>query len=133
MVVDLPPGPKVTIHIETSSPKVAATLKQSAAKVLELGKLLLTARLTDAPSEVPAASIQKTLGLLEPKVEGAAVTAEVLEQARGDKIVVFKKNRRKNYRRKAGHRQDITVLRITDVAGGAKKKKAAAKKAAKKR
>ncbi|MFN3233160.1 MAG: 50S ribosomal protein L21 [Alphaproteobacteria bacterium] len=56
-----------------------------------------------------------------PMVEGAAVTAEVLEQARADKIVIFKKKRRHNYRRKAGHRQDITVLRVTDVAGGGKK------------
>lgn len=67
-----------------------------------------------------------------PVVEGAVVSATVLEQARADKIVVFKKKRRQNYRRKAGHRQDLTVLRITDiVAKGAKKaapKKAAAEK-----
>ncbi len=62
-----------------------------------------------------------------PLVDGAAVTAEVLEQGRADKIVVFKKKRRHNYRRKAGHRQDITVLRVTDVAGGGKKKAAKAK------
>jgi len=63
-----------------------------------------------------------------PTVDGATVTATVVEQARGDKIIVFKKNRRKNYRRKAGHRQDLTVLRIADIKIGAKK--AAAKKAA---
>ncbi len=50
-----------------------------------------------------------------PVVDKAAVFAEVLEQSRGDKIIVFKKNRRKNYRRKHGHRQDQTVLRILDV------------------
>ena len=55
------------------------------------------------------------------------MTATVVEQARGDKIVVFKKHRRKNYRRKAGHRQDLTVLRIADIKIGAKK--AAAKNA----
>jgi large subunit ribosomal protein L21 len=66
-----------------------------------------------------------------PLVEGAVVSATLLEQARADKIVVFKKKRRQNYRRKAGHRQDLTVLRITDIAAkGAKK--AAPKKAAKK-
>jgi large subunit ribosomal protein L21 len=60
-----------------------------------------------------------------PLVAGATVSATVLEQARGDKIIVFKKRRRKNYRRKAGHRQDLTALRITDILTGGKKKPAA--------
>jgi len=64
-----------------------------------------------------------------PLLDGASVTATLLEQARADKIVVFKKKRRQNYRRKAGHRQDLTVLRITDIAAKGKKK-AAPKKAA---
>ncbi len=76
-----------------------------------------------------------------PLVEGAAVEAEVLEQGKGEKIIVFKKKRRHNYRRKRGHRQELTVLRITDITvGGAKKakakaaeKKAPAKKAAAKK
>jgi len=63
-----------------------------------------------------------------PFVEGAAVNAEVVEQTRGDKIIVFKKKRRKGYRRTIGHRQDLTVLRITDVTG---KAKAAPKRASK--
>lgn len=50
-----------------------------------------------------------------PLVEGASVTAEVLEQAKGDKVIVFKKKRRHNYRRKNGHRQNLTVLRIKDI------------------
>jgi len=61
-----------------------------------------------------------------PLVEGAHVAATVLEQARGDKIIVFKKKRRQNYRRKAGHRQDLTALRITDIVTGGKKKSAKA-------
>ncbi len=62
-----------------------------------------------------------------PLVAGASVTATVLEQARAGKIIVFKKKRRKNYRRKAGHRQNLTVLRINDIrTAGAK---AAPKKA----
>ncbi|MBS27892.1 MAG: 50S ribosomal protein L21 [Alphaproteobacteria bacterium] len=67
-----------------------------------------------------------------PVVEGAAVTAEVVEQTRGKKIVVFKKKRRKGYRKTQGHRQDLTVLRVLDVTGKAKAptKKAAAKKPA---
>lgn len=51
-----------------------------------------------------------------PTVAGASVKAEVLDQTRADKIIVFKKKRRQGYRRKAGHRQDLTVLRITDIA-----------------
>lgn len=59
-----------------------------------------------------------------PRVDGALVKAEVVDQTRGDKIKVFKKRRRQNYRRKKGHRQDITVLRITDIVatGGTKTK-----------
>ncbi|MAL78924.1 MAG: 50S ribosomal protein L21 [Sneathiella sp.] len=60
-----------------------------------------------------------------PLVDGAVVSATLLEQARADKIVVFKKKRRQNYRRKAGHRQDLTVLRITDIAAKGAKKSAA--------
>jgi large subunit ribosomal protein L21 len=63
-----------------------------------------------------------------PTIAGALVAAEVLEQKRGDKIVVFKKKRRANYRRKKGHRQDLTALRITEIlTDGKKPSKAAAK------
>jgi large subunit ribosomal protein L21 len=51
-----------------------------------------------------------------PLVAGASVTAEVLEQGKAPKILVFKKKRRKNYRRRRGHRQMQTVLRIRDIA-----------------
>jgi large subunit ribosomal protein L21 len=52
-----------------------------------------------------------------PLVEGAAVSATVVEQSRAAKIIVFKKKRRHNYRRKKGHRQYQTVLRITEIRG----------------
>lgn len=52
-----------------------------------------------------------------PFVDGAKVVATVLEQKRADKILVFKKKRRQNYRRTAGHRQFITVLKITEIKG----------------
>lgn len=52
-----------------------------------------------------------------PVIAGASVTAEVVEQTRGPKIIIFKKKRRQNYRRKKGHRQDLTVLKITAIAG----------------
>ncbi len=69
-----------------------------------------------------------TLGT--PLVDGARVAATVLDQSRGDKIIVFKKKRRKNYRRTMGHRQYLTVLRITDILAKGKKAKATRAKAA---
>lgn len=77
-----------------------------------------------------------------PTLEGAAVRAQVLRHGRGDKIVVFKFKRRKNYRRKTGHRQGFTEVRVSgiDLGGGRaltaepeKKAKAAAKKRPKKK
>jgi large subunit ribosomal protein L21 len=56
-----------------------------------------------------------------PLIAGALVAAEVMEQKRGDKIIVFKKKRRKNYRRKKGHRQELTLLRITEILTDGKK------------
>jgi len=65
-----------------------------------------------------------------PLLSGATVAGEVVEQGRARKIIVFKKKRRKNYRRKNGHRQHLTTVRITDIlTGGAKAKKAAKKPA----
>jgi len=65
-----------------------------------------------------------------PAVQGMVVKGKILEQARDDKIIVFKKKRRKDYRRTLGHRQDLTVVQITNV-GGKAKKSTAKKKAAK--
>ena len=64
-----------------------------------------------------------------PFVEGVCVAGEVVEQTRGDKVLVFKKKRRQNYRRTNGHRQDLTVVRITDILTDGKKPEAKAKKA----
>ncbi len=50
-----------------------------------------------------------------PFIDGAKIVAEVIEQTRDDKILVFKKKRRQNYRRTAGHRQFITVLKIKSI------------------
>lgn len=52
-----------------------------------------------------------------PTVSGASVKATVINQKKDDKIIVFKKKRRQNYRRKNGHRQNLTVLKITDIKG----------------
>jgi len=60
-----------------------------------------------------------TLGA--PTVAGATVAAEVLDQARGPKVIAFKKRRRKNSRRKRGHRQEFTLIRITEILTDGKK------------
>ena len=72
-----------------------------------------------------------TLG--NPTVSGASVAAEVVSQARGDKVIAFKKRRRKNSRRKRGHRQEFTLIRISEILlDGAKPTKGPAPKREKK-
>lgn len=92
-------APKDIIEIE----------KLDAAKgdVVELGEVLMIG--DDAKSQIGT-----------PFIDGASVAAEVVEQARGDKVLVFKKKRRKGYRRTAGHRQLHTVLKITEILTGGK-------------
>lgn len=70
-----------------------------------------------------------TLGA--PIIAGATVAAEVIEQGRGPKIIAFKKRRRKNSRRKRGHRQEFTLLRITEILTDGKKPSKDAKASAK--
>ncbi len=65
--------------------------------------------------EVLFLSDGKTSTIGAPKIEGATVTAKVVDQKRGPKILIFKKKRRQNYRRKRGHRQDLTLVQITDI------------------
>ncbi len=50
-----------------------------------------------------------------PYIDGAKVTAKVMEHGRGEKVIVFKKHRRKSYRKTQGHRQDYTALTITGI------------------
>jgi large subunit ribosomal protein L21 len=62
-----------------------------------------------------------------PLVSGATVAAELVEHRRGEKIIVFKKRRRQNSRRKNGHRQDLTTIRITQILSDGEKPKKQAK------
>jgi len=57
----------------------------------------------------------KTSTIGSPTVAGASVTAKIVDQERGPKIIIFKKKRRQNYRRKKGHRQHLTLIQITDI------------------
>ena len=65
--------------------------------------------------EVLFASDGKEFSLGDPQIKGAKVDAEIVKQDRDRKILVFKKKRRKNYRRMNGHRQDITFLKVTSM------------------
>ncbi len=50
-----------------------------------------------------------------PYVDGAVVSGEIVKQTRGEKVIIFKKIRRHGYKRKKGHKQDLTVVKITDI------------------
>jgi large subunit ribosomal protein L21 len=105
-------------------------------KVAENDVIIIEKLLADAGDDIDFTDVlalndgaATTFG--KPLVSGAVVTAEVLEQARGDKVIIFKKKRRQNYRRKNGHRQDLTVVRITGILADASKRPAKKAKAPK--
>ena len=75
--------------------------------------------LTDVLLAGEGADLKSTAGLI--------VAAEIVAQAKADKVTVFKKRRRHNYRRKAGHRQKLTILKIVSIGGKKAEKKAEAK------
>jgi large subunit ribosomal protein L21 len=66
-------------------------------------------------SEVLLMGVGESVKIGLPTVAGAEVEAVVLKQMRDKKVIIFKKNRRHNYRRKRGHRQQLTVLRVTRI------------------
>ena len=65
-----------------------------------------------------------------PFIAGASVAGEIVDQARNRKVIIFKKRRRQNYRRKKGHRQHVTLFKVTDILTDGAKPSAPAKKAA---
>jgi large subunit ribosomal protein L21 len=96
-------------------------------KVAENDVIIVEKLLADAGDEIDFTDVlalndgaATTFG--KPLVANALVVAEVIEQGRADKIIIFKKKRRQNYRRKNGHRQDQTVLRITGILADASKR-----------
>jgi large subunit ribosomal protein L21 len=84
--------------------------------VLIVEKLEAEAGQTITFQDVLAISGETGLTIGAPIVAGASVTATVLEHKKGDKVIIFKKRRRQNSRRKNGHRQPQTVLRISAIA-----------------
>lgn len=71
-----------------------------------------------------------TITLGAPAVEGASVEAKVLQHLKGDKVIVFKKKRRKGYKKKNGHRQYLTQIQISGISVSGAKKVAPKKEAA---
>ncbi len=83
--------------------------------VLKVEKLEADEGATVTFTDVLAMGENGNLTLGAPVISGASVTATVLHQTRGEKIIIFKKRRRQNSRRKNGHRQHVTVLRVTGI------------------
>jgi large subunit ribosomal protein L21 len=90
----------------------------SAGSRLEIEKLDAEAGQTVSFDEVLLVGSEAGTTVGTPVVAGASVTAEVVDQIRTDKVLVFKKRRRKNSRRRNGHRQRLTVVRITEIVPG---------------
>jgi len=86
--------------------------------VLKVEKLEAEPGASVTLSEVLAVGGEAGVTIGKPMVAGASITATVVAQDRLDKIVVFKKRRRQNSRRKNGHRQHVTVLRVIEITAG---------------
>ena len=84
--------------------------------ILKVERLPAAAGETVTFNDVLALSTEAGLALGAPTVPGARVTATVVAQDRGEKVIILKKRRRQNSRRKRGHRQHETVLRIAGIA-----------------
>ncbi len=83
--------------------------------VLKVEKLEAEAGSTITFTDILAVGSDAGLTVGAPTVAGATVTATVVAQDRLDKIIIFKKRRRQNSRRKNGHRQHVTVLRVSEI------------------
>ncbi|MXV35472.1 MULTISPECIES: 50S ribosomal protein L21 [unclassified Saccharibacter] len=83
--------------------------------ILKVEKLDAEAGSTVTFSDILMVGGDKGVEIGAPTVKGASVTAEVVAQDRNPKVIIFKKRRRQNSRRKNGHRQPVTVLRVTGI------------------
>ncbi len=83
--------------------------------VIAVEKLPAEAGATITLGEVLMLGEDSKVTIGTPLVAGASVTASVIDQTKADKVIIFKKNRRHNYRRKRGHRQKLTMLKIEAI------------------
>ena len=93
--------------------------KVASGDVIKVEKLVAEAGATVELDQVLMVGDDTSVTGGAPMVAGAKVAFQVLEQAKGPKVITFKKRRRKNSRRTRGHRQQITVLRVTGITAGA--------------
>jgi large subunit ribosomal protein L21 len=87
----------------------------TAGDIIEIEKLEGDAGATITFGEILSLSGEGKNEIGAPLVKGAAVEAQILAQTKGDKVIIFKKKRRHNYRRKNGHRQQLTAVQITGI------------------
>ena len=93
--------------------------KVASGDVIKVEKLVAEAGATVELDQVLMVGDEGGVTVGAPMVAGAKVAFQVLEQTKGPKVITFKKRRRKNSRRTRGHRQQITVLRVTGITAGA--------------
>jgi large subunit ribosomal protein L21 len=89
--------------------------------VITVGKLEGDAGAKITFGEILAIGSGDDISIGAPFVSGASVAAEIVEHARGEKVIAFKKRRRQNSKRKRGHRQDYTIVKIVGLSGGGSK------------
>lgn len=99
-------------------------LKVQAGDIVKVERLSAEAGDSVSLSDVLMVADGDKVTIGTPVVKDAKVTATVLEQKRGEKVIVFKKKRRHNYRRRKGHRQEITVLQVVEITAAGKTAKA---------
>ena len=85
--------------------------------VITVGKLSGDAGAKVEFGEILAIGVGEDVSIGAPFVSGASVAAEIVEHARGEKVIAFKKRRRQNSKRKRGHRQDYTIVKIVGLSG----------------
>ena len=90
-------------------------LKVQAGDIVKVEKLDAEVETTVELDEVLLVANDKDVTVGVPLIEGAKVVATVIDQIKDKKVIVFKKRRRQGYRRKQGHRQQLTVLKIAEV------------------
>ncbi|PPR09034.1 MAG: 50S ribosomal protein L21 [Proteobacteria bacterium] len=90
-------------------------LKVQAGDIVKVEKLDTEVNGTVELTEVLMVADDAKVTVGTPLVKGAAVTATVIDQIKDDKVIVFKKKRRQGYRRKYGHRQQLTVLKVGEI------------------
>lgn len=91
-------------RVQPGETVVVETLPGESGDVIEFGRVLLI-------------SDEDSVAVGRPVIEGARVTGEIVEQGLGDKLIVYKFKRRKNQRKKTGHRQQYTAVKISQVLG----------------